>query len=117
MSGEESRSEVMQRAIRRLGILEHLFIGLAALAALVAGALVAWLLGQAFGLPFRPTWAVASIVLFVVPGGVSWWRVRRQDAALARARARVMRDGEAASSGPANGPTRSTSSGSSEHGT
>jgi uncharacterized membrane protein len=73
----ETRNEVMERAIRRLGVLEHLFIGLAAVAALVAGALVAWLLGQAFGLPFRPTWAASALLLFVLPGGVSYWRVRR----------------------------------------
>ena len=45
MSARDSRNEVMDRAIRRLGILEHLFIGMAAVAALVAGAMVAWLLG------------------------------------------------------------------------
>ncbi|UCC26277.1 MAG: DUF2269 family protein [Gemmatimonadales bacterium] len=77
MNARESRNEVMERAIRRLGILEHLFIGLAAVAALVAGALVAWLLGQAFGLSFRPTWAVSALLLFILPGGISIWRVRR----------------------------------------
>ncbi|MDT8340176.1 MAG: hypothetical protein RQ751_01570 [Longimicrobiales bacterium] len=73
--------EVVERAIWRLGVLEHLFIGLAAVAALVAGLLVAWLLRQAFGLPFRPTWAVSALVLFLLPGGISYWKVRRQDRA------------------------------------
>jgi len=74
-------NEVMDRAIRRLGILEALFLLLAAVAALVAGALVAWLLGQSLGLPFRPTWAVSSLTLFILPGGISIWRVRRAEAA------------------------------------
>lgn len=78
-------NEVMDRAIRRLGILEALFLLLAAGAALLAGALVAWLLVQALGLPFRPTWAVASLALFILPGGISLWRVRRADAARRRA--------------------------------
>ena len=77
MTARDSRNEVMDRAIRRLGILEHLFIGMAAVAALVAGAMVAWLLGQAFDLPFRPTWAVSALLLFILPGGISLWRVRR----------------------------------------
>jgi len=78
-NGKEGR-EAMERAIWRLGVLEHLFIALAAVAALVAGLLVAWILAQAFGLPFRPTWAVSALLLFILPGGVSWWRVRREDA-------------------------------------
>jgi len=73
-------NEVMERAIWRLWVLENLFIGLAAVSALVAGALVAWILWQAFGLPFRPTWAASALLLFILPGGFSWWRVRRQDA-------------------------------------
>ena len=76
----ESRNEIMDRAIRRLGVLEHLLVGMAAVSALVAGALVAWLLGQAFQLPFRATWAVSALLLFILPGGVSWWRVRRDEA-------------------------------------
>lgn len=81
MSGDRKQSsEVMERAIWRLRVLENLFIGLAAVAALVAGALVAWLLAKAFGLPFRPTWAASALLLFILPGGLSWWRVRREDA-------------------------------------
>ena len=74
----ESRNEVLERAVRRLGVLEHLFIGLAAVGALFAGAMVAWLLGQAFDLPFRPTWAASALLLFILPGGISYWKVRRE---------------------------------------
>jgi predicted lysophospholipase L1 biosynthesis ABC-type transport system permease subunit len=69
----------MQRAIRRLGVLEQLFLLLAAVGALVAGALVAWLLGQALGLPFRPTWAISALTLFVVPAVISFLGVRRNE--------------------------------------
>jgi uncharacterized membrane protein len=72
--------EVMDRAIARLGILEYLFLALAAGAALLAGALTGWLLGQALGWPFRTTWTVSSLMYFVVPGGVAWVRARRADA-------------------------------------
>lgn len=82
--GGDRGNEVMDRAIRRLGVLEALFLLMAAGAALVAGALVAWLLVQALGLPFRPTWAAASLILFILPGGISLWRVRRADAARRR---------------------------------
>ena len=82
MSGSDANSgnAVMQRAIRRLGILETLFLLLAAVAALFAGALMAWLLGQGFGLPFRPTWAASALLLFLLPGGISYWRARREAA-------------------------------------
>lgn len=81
MRSEEDGSpkDVMDRAIRRLGILEYLFLGLAALAALVAGALVAWLLQQEIGWNFRVTWAATAMLLFLVPGLLSWWRVRRDE--------------------------------------
>ena len=84
-NGETSR-DVMERAIRRLGVLEHLFLGMAAVGALVAGAMVAWLLQQAVGWPFRVTWLVTALLLFLVPGGLSWWRVRQE----ARRAARIL---------------------------
>lgn len=71
--------EVMERAIRRLGVLEYLFLGLAAVAALVAGALVAWLLQQEIGWNFRITWAATAMLLFLIPGLISWWRVRKDE--------------------------------------
>jgi uncharacterized membrane protein len=71
----------MDRAIRRLGVLEWLFLGLAAVGALLAGALIAWLLQQSLGWSFRVTWAVAALLLFVVPGSISWFRLRREERA------------------------------------
>ena len=76
-----STNEVMDRAIRRLGVLEWLFLGLAAAGALLAGALVAWLLQQSVGWSFRITWAVTALLLFVVPGSISWLRLRREERA------------------------------------
>ena len=72
--------EVMERAIKRLGILEFLFLALAAGAALLAGALTAWLLGEGLGFPFRTTWWVSSLLFFLVPGGIAYARARREDA-------------------------------------
>ena len=86
MTESESGNEVMERAIFRLGVLEFLFLGLAAVGALMAGALVAWLLGQGLGLPFRPTWAASALLLFLIPGVISYWRVRREEAAADRRR-------------------------------
>ena len=69
--------KVADRAIRRLGILEVLILAGAALAALVGGALAAFLAASGFGWPFRPTWFVASLLFFVVPGLVAWSRSAR----------------------------------------
>ena len=69
--------KVADRAIRRLGILEVLILAGAALAALVGGALAAFLAASGFGWPFRPTWLVASLLFFVVPGLVAWSRSAR----------------------------------------
>ncbi len=76
-----STNEVMDRAIRRLGVLEWLFLALAAAGALLAGALVAWILQQSVGWSFRVTWAVTALLLFVVPGSISWLRLRREERA------------------------------------
>lgn len=73
---EELDREVMERAIRRLNILEYVILGAAALLALVGGALVAWLLGEVAEVPFRISWLVASLLLFVVPGGIVYARER-----------------------------------------
>ena len=79
LDGGRSRAarEVMDRAIRRLNILESLILAGAAVAALVGGWLTAFLAQSAIGLPFRPTWFVASLALFVVPGFLVWSRERR----------------------------------------
>jgi len=62
--------EAMKRAIRRLNVLEWILLSGAALLALVGGALVALFLQAALGFPFRLSWAVCSILFFVLPGGV-----------------------------------------------
>jgi uncharacterized membrane protein len=72
----ELARKVMDRAVRRLDILEYLILLLALILALVGGALVAWILGTTFGTPFRLSWAVASLLLFVVPGGAVYLRER-----------------------------------------
>ncbi|MFW5905174.1 MAG: hypothetical protein ACOC8K_04365 [Gemmatimonadota bacterium] len=66
--------DIMERAIRRLNVLEYVILGLAALLALLGGALVAWLLGETLDVPFRWGWALASVLLFVVPGGIVYAR-------------------------------------------
>lgn len=69
--------EAMDRAIRRLNLLEFIILGGAALAAVVGGWLTAWLARNALGAPFRFTWILASLLLFVVPGVLVWSRERR----------------------------------------
>ena len=78
MEDHERAREVAGRAIRRLNILEHVVLVLAAVLALAAGAVAAFLLGEAAGLPFRPTWAVASVLLFVIPAAAVYVRDRRE---------------------------------------
>ncbi len=73
--------EVAQRAIRRLDILEGVMIGGGAVLALLGGAAVAWILVGVGGLPFRGTWIVVSLVLFVVPGAIAIVKIRRDERA------------------------------------
>jgi predicted lysophospholipase L1 biosynthesis ABC-type transport system permease subunit len=68
--------KVTRRAIRRLAVFEWVVLGAAVVAAVVGGALSALLMNDAFGLPFRPSWIAASILLFVVPGLFVWIRAR-----------------------------------------
>lgn len=72
----------MRRAIWRLSVLEYVMLGLAALAALLGGAMAAWLLQSATGIPFRWTWTIASILLFALPGLAVWGREARRDGTL-----------------------------------
>lgn len=71
---QKALRKVADRAIRRLGIIEVLILAGAALAALAGGALAAFLAASEIGWPFRPTWAAASLLFFVVPGLVAWGR-------------------------------------------
>lgn len=72
----ETRME-MERVIRRLNALELLILVAAVFFALGGGALVAFLLSSGTELPFRPTWAVLSLLLFVLPGVAVFGRERR----------------------------------------
>lgn len=76
----EALRRVTDRALRRLGMAETLILAGAALAALAGGALAAFLAASAFGWPFRPAWAVASLLFFVVPGAATWVRGRARAA-------------------------------------
>jgi uncharacterized membrane protein len=69
--------EVMSRAIWRLNILEYLILLVALGLALLGGALVAWILSTSTGFSFRWGWAGASLLLFIVPGGIVYLRELR----------------------------------------
>lgn len=66
------------RAIRRLNILEYVILLAAVLVALLGGVVVAWVLMTVAGLPFRATWAVSSLLLFIIPGGSVYLRELRR---------------------------------------
>lgn len=68
--GFRGTREEMERAIRRLHALEYVILGFVALVALGGGALVAYILSSGTDLPFRATWIVLSLLLFIVPGMV-----------------------------------------------
>lgn len=71
--------EALGRAIRRLNVLEYVILGTIALLSLLFGALIAFLGVQLLGVPFRLTWAVASILVFVIPAAVIWGREKRSE--------------------------------------
>ena len=62
--------EVARRAIRRLDVLEWMIFAAALVLAILGGAGVAWLMTGPDGADFRRTWMVASVLLFVIPGGI-----------------------------------------------
>jgi cobalamin biosynthesis protein CobD/CbiB len=66
---------MMETAIRRLNVLEWVILGVAMALALLAGWLAAWLVVNVTGAPFRLTWAVSSLLFFIVPG----WTVLRRE--------------------------------------
>ncbi len=81
MSGEahpETR-RMMETAIRRLNVLEYVILGVAMALALLAGALAAWMVEGVVGAPFRLTWALSSLLFFIVPGWIVFQRERRAD--------------------------------------
>ena len=80
MTRGEAHSEtrrMMETAIRRLNVLEYVILGIAMALALLAGALAAWMVEGVTGAPFRLTWALSSLLFFVVPGWVVFQRERR----------------------------------------
>lgn len=74
----EDARRAMEWTRRRLDVLEVLVLFLALLLALLGGALLAWVLSGVAGAPFRLTWAVASLLLFIVPGGGVYLRELRR---------------------------------------
>jgi predicted lysophospholipase L1 biosynthesis ABC-type transport system permease subunit len=77
--GFRGTREEMDRAIRRLNVLEYLILGVVILLALAGGAAVAFLLSAGTDLPFRATWAVLSFLLLVIPGVLVFGRDRRRE--------------------------------------
>ena len=67
-NGFEGTREEMERAIRRLSVLEYVIFAAAFLLALVAGGVVAYILSVGTVLPFRITWALISLILLIIPG-------------------------------------------------
>ncbi len=72
---KETREE-MERAIRRLNALEYVILVAAVLVALAGGGIVAFLLSAGTDLPLRPTWAILSLLLIIVPAAVVFGRER-----------------------------------------
>lgn len=69
--------EVARRAAGRLDVLEWVALTLAAALATAGGAVVAWLLAPALGVPGRTLWVVSSVLMFGVPGWAALRRRRR----------------------------------------
>ena len=92
---------MMEIAIRRLNALEYVILGVAMVLALLAGALAAWLVENLFGAPFRPTWAVSSLLFFVVPGWIVLRRERRADTGAAGSAGNAAPAGSAGNAGAA----------------
>jgi len=63
--------------MRRLNVLEYILLVAAAIASVAGGWLAALLGRSALGLPFRPTWVVASLAFFLIPGAAAWLAERR----------------------------------------
>ncbi|HSG08615.1 MAG TPA: hypothetical protein VLA36_09660 [Longimicrobiales bacterium] len=74
--------EVALRAVRRLAVFEWVLLLGAMLVALVGGGVVAALLSTPLGVSFRGMWAVASLLMFVVPGGFALRRARQAERAV-----------------------------------
>lgn len=76
----------LNRAVRRLNVLELILLGAAVFAALGGGWLAALLGAKAFGMPFRATWITASFAFFIIPAAIALGLERSKRRAAARAR-------------------------------
>jgi hypothetical protein len=72
--GFEGTREEVERAIRRLNVLEYAILGAAVVLALAGGALAAYVLSSVTALSFRLTWPVASLLFLAVPGFIVFGR-------------------------------------------
>lgn len=70
---------MMERAVGRLNLFEYVLMGSAAIVALLGGAAIGWFLQNAAGIPFRVSWFVSSLLLFVVPGAAVLRREARAE--------------------------------------
>ena len=74
----EASKQALTWVLRRLNVLEYLILFLAGILALVGGALVGWLVSSSSGLSFRWSWAIGSLLLFILPGGFVYLREFRE---------------------------------------
>ena len=78
----EEKAEEGRKAVawitNRLTVLEYLILFFAMVLALLGGALVTWLLRPILPLSFRWSWAVISLLLFILPGGFVYLRESRK---------------------------------------
>ena len=58
----------MERAIRRLNVLEYVILAAAFLLALAGGGAAAYILSAGTNLPFRLTWVLITFTLLIIPG-------------------------------------------------
>jgi len=70
----EDARKAVDWVLGRLTVLEYLILFFAMILALAGGALVAWLVGTSTPLSFRWTWAVASLLMFILPGAFVYLR-------------------------------------------
>ena len=75
----EAAREAVSWILGRLDVLEYLVLFLAMVMALLGGALVAWILTPVVPLSFRWTWALASVLAFILPAGFVYLRELRRE--------------------------------------
>lgn len=70
--------KMMATAVRRLNLFEYLLLGATMMLALLGGAITALVLQVALEFPFRISWTVASLLLFIIPGAAVYLKKRTQ---------------------------------------